>query len=394
MSEQSDTQPKAPAGLRETLESQIAIQEPPPGTLDDTAEMEPVNVRTPARPLLLGIVMFSMVCICATLTGLASLAGYRDGVATSDARQTRTMATEIALQYATGVANLQSGYPALAAERFGWIETLQPPSQYRRDSGTLLPMAQTMSVDMLVPTWQSQYATSVAYLNSGNVMPAIQGFDWILRSVEAAHAPASYAQDSADLLATAWIMASYTPTSIAPAATNTSAPTAATATLGPTATTSSELTPTVNALDPAYMYQQAERAMRLADYEEAIEWLDTLTSLDPTYNATEVRGKLLEALTKQAEIYLRGMNSDGADQLARGILLSDRAFAMGDTTTAYEADVAKRFLNARSLVAAGNYVDALVILEGLCAESATTCQWGYQGVTISSLLEQARSGGG
>ncbi len=330
-----DTKPKAPAGLHDAarqsaLYRQLAAEEPPVDTLVDTAE-SPVY-QPPRRVLLYGVVMLGTLCLCMMLVAAAGFAGYRDGLATNDARVTQTLATGIAQQYATGLADLDQGYAELAAARFSWIvETLQ--------------------------------------------------------------VPADYAYDSAQRLATARAITSYTPTptltatpspmpTVPPTASPTPAPTEpATATLSPMQ-------------DPAYLYDQADLAMRVYHYEDAIEFLDALRAVDPTYRPEEAKAMLIEALTKQGKIYLDGANKDGEDKLARGVLLVYRANELGtiDNRLLGAAIFAEMFINAQNYVNGGYYAAALPILEELCAQN---CAWGYPSVnpvTVRDLLDQAQAG--
>jgi tetratricopeptide (TPR) repeat protein len=346
-----DTQPRAPARSPEDARTEtvlppdmatlapppdalfhtLAAEEPPIDSQADTAEILPAPA--PARALLLALVMLSTVCLCLALVSFAGYAGYRDGLATNDVKITHTLATGIAEQYATGVADLEQGYAELAAARFGWIvETVQPPTEYARDS--------------------------------------------------------------AQLLATSRAIGSYTPT---PSPTYTEMPPPSlTPTLSPTPEPTSAPTSTLNPMeDPAYLYQQAATAMSLMRYEDAIEWLDALQALAPNYRAEETRAMLIEALTQQGRIYLRGQNKDGEDKLARGVLLIYRASDLGPVEPSEllgEAYFAESYLNARNYVAGGQYAAALPILEDLCAMN---CNWGYPNydpVTVSELLDQARRG--
>lgn len=292
----------------------------------------PDDVFAPSRGrvLLLLTVMVGTVCLCVTMIGLAGFAGYRDGLATNDARVTQTLATGIAQQYATGAADLQAGYAELAAARFEWIvETIQAPTQYALDSPIQLAVARTIA----------------AYTDTP--MPTLT--------------PTTAPQPTAT--------ASPTPTATVPA----------TATLDPLQ-------------DPAYYYNQALTAINIVRYEEAIEWLDALIALDPTYRRDEVDAMLLQALTQQGRLYLLGMNEDGEDKLARGVLLIYRADDIGRVEPEWllgQAIFVERFVNARNYVAGGNYAAALPVLESLCAEN---CEWSYRGVSVSSLLERARAG--
>ncbi len=276
-----------------------------------------------ARLLIVGVVMASTLCLCLAMVGMAGFAGYRDGLATNDARITQTLATGIAQQYATGVADLQGGYAELAEARFAWIvETLRAPTQYALDSPIQLAVARTV--------------------------------------------------------------AAYTDTPL-PTATWTPTPT-------PTASPTPAATPTPDPLqNPAYFYEQAETAMRLADYEAAIEWLDALVALDPTFRPEEVRALLLQALTQQGKIYLRGQNVDGEDKLARGVYLVYRANDLGEIedTLLGEAIFVEKYVNARNYVNGGYYDAAIPILEELCS---INCGWSYHGVSVRNLLEQAQAG--
>ncbi len=333
-----DTKPRPPSGLREAIAAQgVTIEEPPGGSLDDTAEMLAVQSGTRARPLLLALVFVSMSCICLMLAGLAGVAGYRDGIATNAVWRTATMATEIAKQYDLGVQNLAQGYPGLAADRFAWIETVQPAPEYRRDSATQLALAQTMS---------AQTATAAAAV---------------------------------------------TPTSLSPAITETPQPTAT-----PEITHTVEVVPTATSENnPDYLYDRARMAYATADYEETIDWLESLIAIAPDYRPAEVTAMYMDTLTTLGTIYIRGQNKDGEDRLARGILLIKQAAALGPIEPAaleYEADVAERYLNARNYVNGGNYAAAMPILELLCAEATSTCDWGYQGVSVRDLLQRAQAG--
>ena len=166
----SDTEPKAPRGLREAIAAQQAarnealLEQEPPIAQDDTAPV-PVRpyseARPGVRPLLLAVVMLGTTCLCAALIGLASFAGYRDGLATNNAQITQTLATGIAEQYATGVADLENERYALAAARFSWIvETIQPAPEYMRDSAALLAQASTQAAYTPTPP-PAQWATPV-----------------------------------------------------------------------------------------------------------------------------------------------------------------------------------------------------------------------------------------
>ena len=103
----------------------------------------------------------------------------------------------------------------------------------------------------------------------------------------------------------------------------------------------------------------------------------------------------MEALTQQGRIYLRGQNTDGADMLARGVLLIYRANELGPVEPSEllgEAIFVESYINARSYVAGREYAAALPILEELCSMN---CGWGYpnvDSVTVRDLLDEAQRG--
>ncbi len=322
-----DTQPRKPAGL----DARLAAEEPPFDPMHDTAEAGALPPSS-GRWLLVLMVMAGTLCMCILLVGFAGFAGYRDGLATNDAKVTQTLATGIAQQYATGVVDLDQGYAELAAARFSWIvETIQAPTEYAQDSALRLAVARTM----------------------------------------AAHTP------------TPFPTATVTPS---PSATMIDTPVPQ-----PTATVTATLNPMA---DPANLYQQASNAMNLTRYEDAIEWLDTLHSLDPTYRAAEAQAMLVDALIKQGEIYVKGLNTDGEDRLMRGVLLIYRADELGEVPDLLlgQAYFVESYINARNYVNGGNYAEALPILQWLCEQN---CSWGYPNVnpvTVEQLKARAEQG--
>jgi tetratricopeptide (TPR) repeat protein len=275
--------------------------------------------------------MAGTLCLCLTLVGFAGYAGYRDGLATNDARITQTLATGIAQQYAIGVSDLQQGNAELAAERFAWIvETIQAPPEYALDSQVQLAMARTIAAYTPTPSPTLTFTPSP----SPTVAPTI---------------PPS-----------------------------------------PTVEPSATLDPMS---DPAYLYDQAATAMRVTHYEDAIEWLDALASLAPDYRSVEVKAMLMEALIEQGKVYLAGANTDGEDMLARGVLLIYRANDLGTVEPEWlygQAIFVESYINARSYVNGGNYAEALPILNDLCQIS---CDWTYHGVSVRNLQEKALAGG-
>lgn len=327
--EEEDTRPRAPVLLPEAvpdwLQQGLAAEEPPRDSLVDTAEFR--VERAPGRPLLLLVVMAGTLCLCLMLVGFAGFAGYRDGLATNDARITQTLATGIAQQYATGVADLQQGYAELAAARFAWIvETIQAPPQYALDSRVQLNLARTIAAYTPTPSPTLTFTPSPSPTPAPTIPPS------------------------------------------------------------PTVEPSTTLDPM---RDPAYLYDQAATAMRVAHYEDAIEWLDALIALAPDHRTAEVQAMLLEALTTQGRIYLVGENADGEDMLARGVMLIYRAHDLGPVEPDWlygQAIFVESYINARNYVNGGNYAAALPILNDLCQQN---CDWSYHGVSVRDLQQKA-----
>ncbi|HML23940.1 MAG TPA: hypothetical protein PKD09_19950 [Aggregatilinea sp.] len=304
----------------------VAISEPPYDPAHDTAPVAAVPVRRVPR-LMLAVVMLGSICMCATLVGLAAVAGYRDGLATNDVKLTQTMATELDVQYQAAQDDIEAGRYGLAMERLSWIvETIQPGPEYMLDSREQWAYAATMNA--ITPTL---------------------------------------------------------PATATPTATPTQEPTLATE--EPVVT---EAPPApVDQNDPAYMYEQAEQAARLGDFETTIAWAESLRAAAPDYRPADVQAMLMNALTKQGTIYLRGANPDGEDKLLRGILLIYRADDLGTVqpeTLLYEADFAERYLNARNYLDGGNAAAAAPILQRLCDEN---CDWSYRGESVRDLMAQA-----
>jgi tetratricopeptide (TPR) repeat protein len=188
-------------------------------------------------------------------------------------------------------------------------------------------------------------------------------------------------------LQTAQAILSYTPTP-SPSSTllvQTATPLPPSATV--LATDSSSPTAT-EGVEVADLFGQAETAMTLGFYEEAIKWLDALILLDPTYRRDEAQEMLLNAHIAQGRIYLRSQNEDGEDRLAQGVQLINRASELGTVPgeLLYEADFVARYLAARAYVDGGAYDQARQVLTRLCEED---CDWTYRGRSVRDLLTQA-----
>ena len=103
--------------------------------------------------------------------------------------------------------------------------------------------------------------------------------------------------------------------------------------------------------DLATLLEQSRAALRLGQYEEAVDLLKVIEAVDSTYEAATVRGYMLEALTTQALRLFRG-----GGNLAEAILLVDEAEQYGlpgDSDLIFERYVATLYLNAKSKIGTG-----------------------------------------
>jgi len=99
--------------------------------------------------------------------------------------------------------------------------------------------------------------------------------------------------------------------------------------------------------DPEQLFAQAQAAFVAFDYARTVELLDILRGVDDQYRAAEVREMLRDALAQLALTYLR---EPSGDRLAEGILLAERARALGSIGDLdYEAYIAGRYLEARNM---------------------------------------------
>lgn len=211
-------------------------------------------------------------------------------------------------------------------------------------------------------------------------------------------------EDTANLLQQAAIQLSQTPT---PVMTNTPVPPSATPTLTMTPTPEISPTPTMSLI--AQAFQDGENFYTTQRWEEAIEMLEIVKDLDPTYRPQDVDRMLFDAYNRQASLYFVGQNpvderspftGYAGNQLTRGLTLYNKANEIFATNGAvgqyddmdhYTAWFVGNFLNAQRYVDGGNYAAALPILEELCSPRGN-CNWSYRGLSVQNLLDIARSG--
>ncbi|MCQ3932895.1 MAG: hypothetical protein DPW16_20795 [Chloroflexi bacterium] len=153
-------------------------------------------------------------------------------------------------------------------------------------------------------------------------------------------------------------------------------------------------------------FSNAEDYMLAGLYEESIEWLDAVITVDPAYRRFEVDRMLVDALISQAGIYFAGTN-DGetnglaGNQLARGITMVARAETIWAANPGFASDtelkrrlenasftsfVVNGYITAQAYLAGGLNADALTILYELYGLPSN---WEYAGVSISDLIIQA-----
>lgn len=141
--------------------------------------------------------------------------------------------------------------------------------------------------------------------------------------------------------------ATHTPT-VTPQATETPS--------APDATATPEASPTLS--DPFNLAERLNRAqseVSVSQWESAIDELDIILSIDPTYEVVTVRNLMSRALNARAlQLYRTG-------SLAEAIFLTDRAEEFGPLADGlnYERYIATLYLSARSKVGTSDYIGAI-----------------------------------
>lgn len=292
----------------------------------------------PPRNCLLSLMVLAITtCICLTTITLSGFGGYQDEYSDIQTEDVEIQAAEVATQYSLALEDEAAGLWDLAYDRYEFIETEQPG-----------------------------YADVAQRRQEVAIMLSVT--------------PTLAATDTPDATAT-------------PTATIETAASEA-ATEEPVATATSD------GPEVAGYFEDAEDVYNAGLYEEAIEYLDIVISLDPEYRRSEVDSMLFDSLKQQAFIYFHGRNTDdeangyAGDQLVRGIQLADRALALQTAKPQIgnldNLDSERFFINgyvvARSYIAGGLNSAAVPILEELCL---INCGWGFRGVTVRDMLDGA-----
>ncbi len=281
--------------------------------------------------MMLGV-MGAAMSLCLVITGLFGVAGAQDEYQALGTQAEADEAAEVSTQYARAMDDLAAGNADLARERLTYIETLRPGYQ---DAAAQLAAAEATLAVTPTPSTTPTPETDTPTPAAEDAPP----------------------QDDAP-----------------PPPSNTPVP-------------DDDGVPNT----PEELFAQAQTAMNVGLYEDAIAWFDALVLLDPSYRRVEVREQRLDAYVSQGMLYLRGQNDDGEDRLAQGVQLINRASELGNVSPEiiYEADFVARYLAARAYVEGEAFGQARQVLTRLCEEN---CDWSYRGVSVRDLLAQAGGG--
>jgi len=139
LTHQDETQPKAPAGLKEHIHAHLE------DTGQHPAIAAPLDNETEApapilRVLMMAGVLVATACMCLSIIALSGVAGARDEWLQIGTQAANTQTANLATQYSLGKADLAEGNLAMAEIRFGFIVTLDPAYQ---DAAQQLAQIQT-----------------------------------------------------------------------------------------------------------------------------------------------------------------------------------------------------------------------------------------------------------
>jgi len=97
---------------------------------------------------------------------------------------------------------------------------------------------------------------------------------------------------------------------------------------------------------------RAQTAIDTAQWSEAIDLLDAISGLDPTFETTQVRRLLMQSLNRYAAELYNTYRTGEPGRLAEAIVITDRAEQLGplDNGLAYERNAAQLYLDARRMV--------------------------------------------
>ncbi len=125
------------------------------------------------------------------------------------------------------------------------------------------------------------------------------------------------------------------------------------------------------------LLQSARDALALGNNEEAYETLDAIIRIDPDFQRATVRGLMLDALTRQANLLFQN-----TDTLAEAIRLTDLAETYGDIDDlSYERLLGGYYLDVQRAIGAGDHLSAINILNTM-----RSYQTSYKGQNLNRLL--------
>ncbi|MCC6613880.1 MAG: hypothetical protein IT320_10410 [Anaerolineae bacterium] len=121
--------------------------------------------------------------------------------------------------------------------------------------------------------------------------------------------------------------------------------------------------------DLAALLERAQTAIDTSQWSEAIDLLDAISGLDPSYETARVRRLLMQALNRYAAELYNTYRTGEPGRLAEAIVITDRAEQLGplDNGLAYERNAAQLYLDARRMVGLDPWqaIQALQQLAGL-----------------------------
>lgn len=321
----SDTKPKAPAGLREainTTQPKWNVPEPSrPGHL--LGDDEPV----PGRCLLSVLVLGMTTCLCTAVVGLSALAGYGDELDEIQTQEAKDREIAIGTQYALAVQNESQGAVELALDRYLFIETQQP------GFGDVRPrLTQLALVLSATPTPTASPTASVTPTPTLEASPEASPTPKVPPAEEYFRSGQKFMDAGLYEEAIEWFNA-------------------------------------VIGVDPAYRRTEVDVMLVEALKAQGYIYLRGL-NLDDGSNG--LPGNQLARGVQMIKDAERIWESQPA--------------AIKDENLRYEADYVERVLNAQAYLAGGLNAEALPILQRLYEESSV---WSYRGITIADLLIQA-----